>query len=161
KFLRSLIHDEGEHAVKALHAPAAPAVIRLENDLGVRRREKAIAEALELRAKLAIIVNATIEDERQPELAVHHRLLASAAETDDRAPRSPEGRLPSLPDAAAVGTAAPHALVHSLDGRHVGRLSVEAHFTGKSAHRYLLLLSSSRRAGRAVIARARCPSRRR
>ena len=44
----ALDDDEGEHPQEPLDAGRAPAVIRLDDHLGVRGREEAVAEALEL-----------------------------------------------------------------------------------------------------------------
>ena len=68
---------EGEHALEALHAALAPVAVALQHDLGVAVGEEAQARGLELGAQLAVVVDAAVEDDRQAQHGVDHRLRAA------------------------------------------------------------------------------------
>ena len=82
---------EGEHALEAIDAALPPAAVGLEHDLGVAVGEEAQPGGLELAPQLAVVVDAAVEDDRQPELGVDHRLRAALGEVDDPQPPVAQG----------------------------------------------------------------------
>jgi hypothetical protein len=68
---------EGEHPEHVLDQGNAPAVVALEQHLGVARREEPVACGLELGAELTMVVDAAVEDRDQAQLGVDHGLGAA------------------------------------------------------------------------------------
>ena len=125
---------EREHADEVVDAAGAPAVVGLEHHLGVRGREEAVAGGLQLLAQLLVVVDAAVEDQRQPEVAVDHRLRAARGQVDDRQPPVPERDRPVRDDAVGVGAARRHGIGHPGHGGDVGRPTVEADLSADTAH---------------------------
>ena len=82
---------EGEHPLEALDAAFAPQAVGLQHHLGVAVGEEAQPRGFELAPQLAVVVDAAVEDDRQPELGVDHRLRAALGEVDDPQPAMTEG----------------------------------------------------------------------
>ena len=82
---------------------------------------KAWPSPLELRAQLAVVVDAAVEDDREAERVVAHRLRAELGEVDDRQPPVHHPGAAVEPDALAVGPARGERRVHALERRPVGR----------------------------------------
>ena len=82
---------EGKHAVEALDAARAPFRVSFQDDLGVALREKAVALRLKFAAQFAVIVDAAVEDDCQPQLRIDHRLLRCGREIDDAQSAVTEG----------------------------------------------------------------------
>ncbi len=103
-----------EHAL----APLRPA---LEQHLGVGGGEEGVAGRLELRPQLAVVVDDPVEDDRQSERRVDHRLRAALGEVDDRQPPVGEAGAAVEPQAVAVGPARRQRLAHPQQRGAVGR----------------------------------------
>src|SRR5215216_4229770 len=90
--------------------------------------------ALQLGSQLLVVVDATVEDQAQPELRVHHRLRPIHAQVDDRQPPVAERNRPAAPDATAVGPSRRQDGADPVYRGDVGIFPVEAHFADQSAH---------------------------
>ena len=73
----------------------------------------------QLAAQLVVVVDAAVEDDRQPERLVAHRLRATLAEVDDRQPPvdhadavRPRGRTRPARAAASPRRSAPRVAIH-------------------------------------------------
>src|SRR5437899_4172974 len=71
-------HGEGEHAVEALKAGIAPALVRSEHDLGVAASVKGPGLALELFTERRVVVQLPVVTEDDAAVVVGHRLVAMA-----------------------------------------------------------------------------------
>ena len=126
---------EGEHPVQPLHAAGAPGVPCLEDDLGVAVGEEVVAAPLQLAAQRRIVVDGAIEDQRQPQLSVHHGLIGAHREVDDGEAAVTEGQ-GAVAVAPAVVWAAAHQLGHhGLDRFEAGWRPIETQLTADTAHR--------------------------
>ena len=74
---------EREHPLELVDAAHPPVVERLDHDLAVGGREKAIAGGLKFVAQLLVVVDAAVEHQRQPEITVDHRLRTASGQVDD------------------------------------------------------------------------------
>ena len=124
---------EGEHAREAVDAGLAPAVPGLRDDLRVARREEAQAVGLELAAQLAVVVDAAVEGDDEPEVGVHQRLGRPVAEVDDLQPPVGQRDAVQRPCPAAVGPAARDGVGHPVDGFDV-RGPRGRHLAREAAH---------------------------
>ena len=89
---RVLDEAEREHADEPVEQPLAPLLPALQQHLGVAGGAEAHPRALELRPQLLVVVDDAVEDDRQAELVVDHRLRAALGEVDDREPAMHERR---------------------------------------------------------------------
>lgn len=96
--------------------------------------EKRVPVALEFRPELLVVVDAPVEDQRQPELAVNHRLGAGIGEVDDLESSMPESHSAGCPHAGAIRSAPPHGAGHLHDHAHVCGLAVPAVLARDAAH---------------------------
>ena len=124
---------EREHAAQLLQAVHAPAPVRAQDHLGVRRRaEGALAEHL---AHLDVVVDLAVVS--QPgAITVGHGLIA-AREIDDRQPPVPERHAAALalPEAVAIGPAVCDQVVHGLhDGQQAAWRQAEIDRCCDAAH---------------------------
>ena len=91
---------EGEHPAQPLDETHAVLGIEMNQHLGVAARPEAVARALELYAKLAVVVDLAVLDDGDPMRLVRDRLVAGGEVDDRQAPRrEPDGPL----DIRAVG----------------------------------------------------------
>jgi hypothetical protein len=74
---------EREHPEEVRHAVGAPAVVRLDDHLGVRGGEEPVAGRRESGPQLLVVVDAAVEDQGEPQLLVGHRLPARLGQVDD------------------------------------------------------------------------------
>jgi len=74
---------EREHAMEVTDEVVAPAVIGLEQDLGVAVREEPVAVLRQLAAQLLVVVNAAVPGDGQAQLRVDHRLRAGLGQVND------------------------------------------------------------------------------
>ena len=130
----ALVDGEGEHALEALDAVRAPGVVRLGDHFGVAIGEEAVAAALKLVAKLAIIVDAAVEDEVEAELRVDQRLRRAGRQVDDLEPLVAEADAAAHQLSAGVGPAPLLAAHHRRDGAGIGDATPETNFSGYAAH---------------------------
>src|SRR5262245_11747595 len=87
---------------------------------GIGAGAKAMAEAFELLAQLAVVVDLAVQDD--PALAVLVRQgLMAGLEIDDREPAEPESEGAVQVDAVVVGAAMADARRHRFEPRTVGR----------------------------------------
>jgi hypothetical protein len=125
---------EREHALEAAHATGAPSVKGLDNDLAVGSRKKLVSNSFELFAQFLVVVDAAVEHQGQPEVAVDHRLPATRGQVDDRQAPVAERERTVRDDAVGIGAAGRHGTRHPGHRGHIGRLSVEADFSADTAH---------------------------
>jgi hypothetical protein len=128
-----LDEGEGEHAQEAVDAAVAPLGVGLRDDLRVARGEEAVAEALELRAQLVVVVDAAVEDDGAAGRRIDERLGARVGEVDDLQAAMTERDRPGRPRAGAIGAAPRHGRRHALDGGDVGAVA-RAMLSGETAH---------------------------
>src|SRR5262249_39909486 len=112
---------ERPHAVEPLDAGVSPLAVRGEDHLGVGRAAEAVALRLELRAKLAVVVDLAVVDELETPVLACERLVARRRGVDDREPAKAERRARVRVEAAAVGAAMREGGRHALDGLALGR----------------------------------------
>src|SRR5690606_17919508 len=82
----ALVDREGEHPVHPLDAGRPPVREGLEDHFRIAVREEAVASLLQDLSKLAVVVYAAVEDYRQPQLRIVHRLARALGQVDDRKP---------------------------------------------------------------------------
>ena len=124
---------ESEHAVEALDAARAPFRIGFEDDFGVALREEAISLLHELAAQLAIIINAAVENDREAEQRIDHRLLRCGRKIDDAETAVTERNALLRERAVRIGTARSHCPVHRRK-RFACNGAVERHLAANSTH---------------------------
>ena len=129
-----LADDAGEHAEQPLDPPRAPLRVAAHDDLGVAGGEEPVAEALELGAELAVVVDHAVEDDGEAELVVDHGLGAALGQVDDLEPAVAERDVALRPDAGAVGPPGRHDVRHPVDRRDVRARAVEGHLSAYAAH---------------------------
>ena len=102
---------EREVAVQALEEVRPPLLVRVGDHLRIRLRREAVAERLELLAKLDVVVDLAVLHHPEAPALVGDRLVA-AVEVDDREPsvRHPEAGVEI--EADSVGTAMPELARH-------------------------------------------------
>jgi hypothetical protein len=130
----ALVDRQGEHADEVVDEVLAPAVVGLRDDLGVGRGEEPVAVPAQLVAQLAVVVDAAVEDDGQPQLGVDHRLVPVGREVDDGQPAVAEGQRSVRVGAGVVGSTRHHGVAHEADRGEVGGAVVEPEFTGETAH---------------------------
>ena len=130
---RVLDQAEREHPRQPVEHPLAPLGPALQQHLGVGVREERMARPLELRAQLAVVVDDPVEDDRQPERVVDHRLRAALGQVDDREPPVGEPGAPVQPQPRPVRPARRQHLAHPRQRLPVRR-RVAPQLTGDAAH---------------------------
>ena len=120
--------------MEALDAGLAPFGVGAQDDLGVAVGEEAVAEALQHRAQLGVVVDRAVEDQRQAEFGIDHRLARAFGQIDDRQAAVAEGGRAIGPLARGVGPAPRQTRVHALDDGRIGPAAVESQFTCDAAH---------------------------
>ncbi len=113
--LAGVPEGEGEHAAEPMEEPLdAPRFVAVDEDLGVRRRAKPVAEREKLAAELAKVIDLTVVGEKDIVVLVGHRTGRRRREVDDReAPVSQEDGAAvvlSLSVGAAMALAREHAV---------------------------------------------------
>ena len=125
---------ESEHAVQALKAADAPLGVGPENDLGITGGDEAVTFRGEDLAQLRVVVDRPVEDQRQTELLIDHRLRSLVGQVDDRKAAVPEPGIGLDVTALPVRTASCEPVHHSINARLVGRRTVKPDFTADAAH---------------------------
>jgi hypothetical protein len=125
---------EREHAEEVIDAVGAPVVVRLDDHLGVRGREKPVSEIGELCPEFLVVVDAAVEHHRQAELLVDHGLPARLRKIDDLETSMGEGHVPVLPHPASVRAPSAQPRIHASHGVGIAGPAGVAEFTGKSTH---------------------------
>ena len=109
-----VVDGEGEHAAEPPQAVRPPGAPGLEHHLGVGPRDEGGAQAFEVRAQLAVVVELAVVGERQP--ALDQRLVGGRREVDDRQPQVTQddagARVGALQDARRVRAAMTDPLHH-------------------------------------------------
>ena len=138
---------EGEHALEVFDEPVAPAVVRLEQDLGVAVGEEAVAVADQLTAQVLVVVDTAVPADGQSEFRIDHGLSPGLGQIDDFQAAVTK-RDPALgPHTRRVRTPGRHRLGHGRDRSHVRCLAVETHLAGGSTHLFDPTSSRVRRFG--------------
>ncbi len=130
----ALVDGKGEHPDEVVNAPDTPTVIGLTDHLGVGGREETIALGGKLAAKFAVVVDTAVEDGREAELAVDHRLRTALRQINDLQAAMAERDRPGRPHAAGVRATRPHPVSHPRHRVHIGRGTVEPQFPAQTAH---------------------------
>ena len=76
-------NGEGEHPVEPGETILSPVAVGLQQDFRVGPRLERVAERLELRPQLEMVVDLTIEHDPLSGIARHHRLQTTVGEIDD------------------------------------------------------------------------------
>ncbi len=107
--------SEGEHAAQGLDHGRPAVAIELQQHLGVGMRAEPVTLGQQLRAQFGIVVDLTVERNRERAVVAVHRLGAEIGKLDDGQPPVGEADPPVLrmPVAAAVGAAWRHARIHA------------------------------------------------
>jgi hypothetical protein len=130
----ALVDDEGEHALEAVDAMAAPGVIGLDHDFGVAGREEIVALGLEFGAQFGIVVDAAIEHDGQPQRGVDHGLARLDREIDDA--QAPVGERHAIVH-LQPGASGPRGAIASIIFEMAiadGCCAVEPNFSADSTH---------------------------
>ena len=125
---------QGEHAVEMGRRLFAPFTVGLEDHFGVAVGKEVIPLLLELGAQLGIVVDGAVEDQRQSQFLVHHRLVGALGEVDHRQAPVPEAQGTVAVAAAVVGTAGAQLFGHGGHCRQIGGPAVESQFSANAAH---------------------------
>ncbi len=143
---------ERGHAREAGNTADSPPVERLDDHLAVCGREESIARSFEFPAQVLVVIDAPVENQRQPQVAVHHRLGAAGGQVDDRQSPVTERDRTVREYAVGVRAARRHRSGHPGDGGDVRRLAVPTYFAADATHIPVLPTSSPDR-----LAHARRP----
>ena len=125
---------EREHPLESVDAAHAPVVERLDHHLAVGGREEAVPGGLKFVAQLLVVVDAAVEHQRQPEIAVDHRLGAAGGQVDDRQPPMPERHWSVGHHAVGIRSARRHRAGHPGDCADIRCAPVPADLTADTAH---------------------------
>jgi hypothetical protein len=121
----SIPKSQREHTDEPFDGAAyAPSLDGPEQDLRVRVAAELRPTRFELRAKLAEVVNLTVEDDDITAVCRRHRLVPERRQIDYREPSMSERNSGNCvyPDGAAAGTAMPQRVGHThRDGLELGR----------------------------------------
>src|SRR5439155_13014292 len=118
------------HPIQALERALAPFGPSMQEHLAVAFGLERMATATKLLAKLAVVVDLTVEnDVKRSEV---QRLVGALVEIDDREAAAGDPRCLVVPQSLAVGTALDHRLGHPLEERTAGTRA--ACSSGDSAH---------------------------
>ena len=93
---------ESEHAFEMADEVVAPAVVGLEQNLGVAVREEPIAVALELAPQFFVVVDAAVPDDCQAQVGVDHRLSTGFGQVNDFETTMTEGDPALRPDTRSI-----------------------------------------------------------
>ena len=145
---------EREHPDEPGDEAVAPAVPRLQQDLGVARREEAVAVAGQLLTQLGVVVDAAVEHGDETELRVDHRLRAAGREVDHGQAPVGECGAPAGPGACAVRPAPGDLAAHAEHGLEVRRPAL-CELAGEAAHAQASLLLAIAEAGFARLPASR------
>src|SRR3546814_7988175 len=104
------------------------------HDLGIAAGEEPVAAFLERRLQFLVIVDDAVEDERQPEFGIDHRLTRPVRQVDDAQAAVAERDAVLEKKAFSVRAAAGLPAVHRRHCRRGGRAVSEPDFTGDTAH---------------------------
>ena len=121
------------HAVEVLDAGRPPLLVRAQHDLGVRLGAEAMAELLELRAKLEVVEDLAVVQELQRAVVARERLAAAVGEVDNRESRMPERDSRRLEEALAVRPAVTELGEHRADNLRL-RWPIERRHPADAAH---------------------------
>ena len=149
---------EGEHALEVIDEAVAPAVVRLEKDLGVAVGEEPVAVAGQLTAQVLVVVDAAVPADGQAEFRIDHGLSPGLGQIDDFEAAVTQCNPALRPHACRVRTPGRHGLGHGRDRSHVRCLAVETHLAGGSTHLFDPTASRALRFGD-VEPSPRCPRR--
>ena len=129
---------DGEHAVELLHAIDTPLLVRVQQHLGVGMvgLPLVLAERLQLASKLGVVVDFTVEGERDRAGAVGHRLRRDVGQVDDRqAPVAERAvAIGRRPEADAVRAAVRHAIAHARDDVRIAGPPARSKAADNAAH---------------------------
>ena len=84
--------------------------------------------------KNLIVVDATVEHQRQAQVAVHHGLGAAGGQVDDRQSAMAQGDRAVRDDAVGIGSSGLHGTRHPGHRGDVRRAPVEADLAAYTAH---------------------------
>ncbi|OQB79061.1 MAG: hypothetical protein BWX86_03007 [Verrucomicrobia bacterium ADurb.Bin122] len=125
---------KSKHAAQPPDTTFAPLCIGGEQDLGVALRAENMARRLKLPAKLAEVVDGTVENERETPVRRAHR-LSSVCGVEDGESAHAECCKAQVGYAGIVGSTMSHGFAHADDGRVARlrhRLGIDE--TGDAAH---------------------------
>ena len=114
------------HAVETANAAFAPFKIRVQEDFRVAGRAELVAAALELFAKLDVVVDLTIEHHGDSAIGARHRLMSGLREVENREALEAEADRSVVEHAIAVRAAMPDRVHHPNDSFGIGGCAIQA-----------------------------------
>ena len=128
---------EREHANQAIEARFAPPRPRCNDNFGVAVRVEWIA--MQLDAKLFVVVDLAVEHDDVTAVAAKHRLATRVREIDDAETPMPHGESVTTPDTLSIGPAMAEPRAHRFD--EVCRIETGSDYD--SAHQCAILATNS------------------
>src|SRR5690606_3053117 len=84
--------------------------------------------------QLGVVVDGAVEDHRQAQVAIDHRLPRGFAQVHDLQAAVPESNWAGAMEATGVGAAGSEVVGYFFNSSQVGRLIIESQFSSYSAH---------------------------
>ncbi len=138
QLLRIALPDgKGEHAVQSRQQRFAPGMEALEQNFGIAFGEEAITQAFQLCAQFRVVVDGAIEDHRQAEGRVDHRLAGGLAQIHDLQTSMTQGKWALTMKTARVGAARSQMLGDAFNRSQIGRAVIETKFSSYATHKIL------------------------
>jgi hypothetical protein len=128
------VDEKGPHAVESGDALGAPLPVCREEHLGVASRGESPAERLELAPQLEKIVDLAVEHHHVAAVIADHRLVAGAADVEDRQAPKHQTDSRGLVDTDIIRTAMRQHRAHAIERSPIDRGSGGTDDAGESAH---------------------------
>ena len=125
---------ESEHTVQSSNRVLALTCDQLENDFGVAVGLKLRAVRFQLSSQLPIVVNLSVEHDRQIAGVVPHRLVGALGEVDNAKPTMPEACARGRRDAHPIRPSMREHLGHCLERRTARRWRSEVETAHDATH---------------------------
>src|SRR5690606_11843061 len=112
----------------------APGVVALAQHFGIALGKEAVAQPFELGAQFGVVVDSAVEDHREAQRRIDHRLARGLAQIHDLQPAVPHGHRAGAMEAARIGAARGEVLSDAFDRPQVGGSIIETKFSSYATH---------------------------
>ena len=128
------MYGKGKHALQPLNAVLPPGVIGLEDDFRVTGGKEPVALAFQFGFQFTVIIDAAVEDERQAEFGIDHRLLPMIGQVDNFQPPVSEGNPTLGVDPAGIRATGRQSFDHPAQRVRIGRRTIEGDVSANATH---------------------------
>ncbi len=112
-------------------------MVALEQHFGIAFGKEAIAEVFQLCAQFGVVVDGAIEDHRQAESRIDHRLAGRLTQIHDLQASMAEGQRPLAVETARVRAACGQVLGDAFNRGQIGGAVIETKFSSYATHKVL------------------------